>query len=205
VSHDIQALPNGNVLLHTGPATVVEMSPDKRVVWRYQSRPKAGYDGPVEVHAFQRLRTAHHDCESGNRRIIEVTRTAGSCATCRSRQQAERAPGHAARPQTLQRPLSGLPRGRRHGARVRQRGPRVWSYALDLNNRPARPGHGGHGTEVFGAIRLPKQHTVIAGGNNNRVIEVDPAGKTVWSIEHDELPGIAWLGSRRYKNYPTVI
>jgi hypothetical protein len=31
---------------------------------------------------------------------------------------------------------------------------------------------------------------MIAGGNNNRVFEVTPAGKIVWSVEHDELPGI---------------
>ncbi|MDQ3011389.1 MAG: hypothetical protein M3X11_11880, partial [Acidobacteriota bacterium] len=73
----------------------------------------------------------------------------------------------------------------------------VWEYALDLNNRPRSNGHGveGHGVEVFGAIRLPNGHTMIAGGNNNRVFEVTPAGKIVWSIDQKELPGItfAWM------------
>ncbi|HJT78743.1 MAG TPA: hypothetical protein VJ739_16180, partial [Gemmataceae bacterium] len=38
-------------------------------------------------------------------------------------------------------------------------------------------------------------NTLIAAGNGNRVIEVSPQGKVVWSIEHDELPGIrlAWV------------
>jgi hypothetical protein len=66
-----------------------------------------------------------------------------------------------------------------------------------LNGRPASPGHGpeGHGTAVFGAIRLPNGNTMIAGGNNNRVIVVTPAGKIVWSIDQKELPGItlAWV------------
>ena len=31
---------------------------------------------------------------------------------------------------------------------------------------------------------------MIAGGNNNRVLEVTPAGKVVWSIDQKELPGI---------------
>ncbi|MHA0112013.1 hypothetical protein ACXYUI_33900, partial [Klebsiella pneumoniae] len=66
----------------------------------------------------------------------------------------------------------------------------VWSYRLDLGDRPRTPGHDGHGTEVFGAIRLRNGNTMIAGGNNNRVIEVTPEGKVVWSIEHNELPGI---------------
>ena len=73
----------------------------------------------------------------------------------------------------------------------------VWSYELDLNNRPKSPGHGveGHGNEVFGAIRLPDGNTLIAAGNGNRVIEVDPKGTIVWSLEQDELPGIklAWV------------
>ena len=61
---------------------------------------------------------------------------------------------------------------------------------------------GGHGPEAFGnsvfsAIRLPNGNTLIGGGNNNRVFEVTPEGKTVWSIERDELPGIhlCWVTS----------
>ena len=42
---------------------------------------------------------------------------------------------------------------------------------------------------------MPYGNTMIAGGNNNRVLEVDADGKVVWSIGHDELPGIrlAWV------------
>jgi hypothetical protein len=73
----------------------------------------------------------------------------------------------------------------------------VWSYKLEMGGRPSSPGHGpeGHGTEVFGAVRLPNGNTLIAGGNNNRVLEVNPKGEVVWSIGHDELPGIrlAWV------------
>ena len=73
----------------------------------------------------------------------------------------------------------------------------VWSYKLDLAGRPASPGHGpeGHGDHVYSAYRLPNGNTLIGGGNNNRVIEVTPEGKTVWSIDQKELPGItlAWV------------
>ena len=73
----------------------------------------------------------------------------------------------------------------------------VWSYTLDLAGRARSPGHGpeGHGTDVFGAIRLANGNTVIAGGNNNRVIEVNKEGKVVWSLDQKELPGItlAWV------------
>ncbi|HVL16106.1 MAG TPA: hypothetical protein VM529_26280, partial [Gemmata sp.] len=52
-----------------------------------------------------------------------------------------------------------------------------------------------HGTSVYGALRLKNGNTVIAGGNNNRVLEVDRDGKVVWSIDQKELPGItlAWV------------
>src|SRR5688572_17493727 len=53
--HDIARLPNGNLLFATGLTTIVEMTPEKRVVWQYESRPKPGYDGRVEVHAYERL------------------------------------------------------------------------------------------------------------------------------------------------------
>src|SRR5262245_35095193 len=46
-SHDLAVLPNGNYLLHTGPATVVEMTPEKNVVWKYEAKPKPGYTGRV--------------------------------------------------------------------------------------------------------------------------------------------------------------
>ena len=71
----------------------------------------------------------------------------------------------------------------------------VWSYALDLAGRPRTGGHEGHGTEVFSALRLANGNTLIGAGNGNRVIEVNPEGKTVWSLEHNELPGItlAWV------------
>src|SRR6478672_888093 len=35
-SHDIHLLPNGNLLLHTGAATVTELTPKKEVVWKYE-------------------------------------------------------------------------------------------------------------------------------------------------------------------------
>jgi Mala s 1-like protein len=191
-SHDIQVLPNGNMLLHTGPATVVEMTPAKQVVWQYVSQPKAGYDGPVEIHAFQRLKDGTTMiAESGNRRIIEVDREG---KIVREVPLTVEHP-NAHRDTRLVRKLANghyLVCHEGDGV-VREydaTGKVVWSYALDLNGREATPGHDGHGTNVFGAIRLTNGNTLIAGGNNNRVLEVTPAGKIVWSVEQNELPGI---------------
>ena len=73
----------------------------------------------------------------------------------------------------------------------------IWTYTLDLGGRKESPGHGpeGHGTALYGAVRLPNGNTLIGAGNGNRVIEVTPAGKTVWELGQDELPGIklAWV------------
>lgn len=198
-SHDIALLPNGNLLLHTGPAKVVEMTPDKEIVWQYEAKPKAGYDGKVEVHAFQRLVSGlTMVAESGNRRIVEVDRD-GKIV-----KEISLTVDHpdAHRDTRLARKLAsgnylvchegdGVVREYDDSGKV------VWSYKLDLAGRPESPGHGpeGHGTAVFGALRLASGNTLIACGNGNRVIEVTPEGKTVWSIEQKELPDItlAWV------------
>ena len=198
-SHDIALLSSGNLLLHTGPATVVEMTPAKQVVWKYEARPKPPYDGRVEIHAFQRLPDGlTMIAESGNRRIVEVDRDGH---IVKDLPLVVEHP-HPHRDTRLARKLDnghylvchegdGVVREYDNAGQV------VWSYALDLGGRPRSPGHGpeGHGTEVFAALRLKNGNTLIAGGNNNRVIEVTPESKIVWSIEQHELPNItlAWV------------
>ncbi len=197
--HDMSRLPDGNILYPTGPQTIVEMTPAKEVVWRFESKPKPGYDGRVEVHAFQRLPDGSTMiAESGNRRIIEVDRDG---RIVREVPLTVDHP-HPHRDTRMARKLDnghylvchegdGMVREYDGEGRV------VWSYTLDLAGRPRSPGHGpeGHGNEVFGALRLPGGNTLIATGNGNRVIEVDPAGAVVWSLEQDELSGIrlAWV------------
>jgi hypothetical protein len=192
VAHDIARLPNGNIMFQSGPATIVEVSPSKEVVWKFTSKPKEGYTGAIEIHGFQRLENGLTlVSETGNRRLIEVDRD-----------------GKIVRevPLTIDRPNSH--RDTRIARKlatgnylvchegdgvVREYDPSgkvVWSYALDLNNQPRTPNHDGHGKEVFNALRKADGNTLIAAGNGNRVIEVSPEGKIVWSIERDELPGI---------------
>ncbi len=197
--HDIAMLPSGNVLLALGPAKVGEVDRAGKVVWQYESKPKEGYKGRVEVHAFQRLdRGVTMIAESGNRRIIEVD--AAGRIVAEVPLTVDRPDPH--RDTRMARKLaSGNYLVCHEGdGKVREydaKGKVVWSYTLDLGGRKRSPGHGpeGHGTEVFGAVRLPSGNTLIGGGNNNRAIEVDPKGKIVWSIGHDELPGIrlAWV------------
>src|SRR4051812_26498507 len=53
--HALALLPNGNVLFSTKGPAIVEMTPAKEVVWKYECRPTAENKQRVEVHAFQRL------------------------------------------------------------------------------------------------------------------------------------------------------
>jgi hypothetical protein len=198
-SHDIAVLENGNLLLHTGPARIEEVTREKKIVWQYEGKPRDASVERVEIHAFQRLPGGlTMVAESGNRRIVEVDSQGEIVKEVPLTVENP----HPHRDTRLARKLvSGhyLVCHEGDGA-VREydgQGKVVWAYRLDLAGRPRSPGHGpeGHGTEVFGALRLPTGNTLIACGNGNRVIEVTQAGNVVWSIEQNELPGIqlAWV------------
>ena len=198
--HDLHVLPNGNYLTHTNATTVVEIDPKtKEVVWKYESKPKAGYTGRVEVHAFQRVEDGRTMiAESGNARIIEVD-AAGKIV--------KEVPLNVPKPDAHRdtRMVRKLATGNylvcHEGLGVVREydgeGKTAWEYKLDLNGRKASGGHGpeGHGVNVFGAVRLANGNTLVAGGNNNRVIEVDKDGKVVWSVDQKDLQGItlAWV------------
>jgi hypothetical protein len=194
--HDIQLLPNGNILFHNG-TTVKEVNPAKQIVWQYQSSAKEGYTGRVTVHSFERLRNGlTMIAESGNQRIVEVDKD-GKIVHEIPLTVDKPSPGSDTR---LVRSVPGGGYLVAHEAdgKVREydrKGNVIWQYALDLNNQPASPGLTGHGVNVFSAKRLPNGNTLIGGGNNNRVIEVNKAGQIVWSVESKDLPGItlAWV------------
>ena len=197
--HDIQMLPNGNVLFQTGYTTVVEVSRDKQTVWKHESKPKAGYDGKVEIHSYQRLKNGLTlIAESGNSRLIEVDKQDKIVKEI----PLTVVKSNAHRDTRMVRKLDNgnylvCQEGEGKVREYDAKGKIVWEYTLDLNDRPRSNGHGpeGHGVEVFGAIRLPNGNTMIAGGNNNRVFEVTREGKVVWSVDQKELPGItfAWM------------
>lgn len=198
-SHDVHLLPNGNLLLHTAPTVVTEYTPKKEVVWKYEAKPKDGYKGRVEVHAFQRLADGNTMvAESGNRRIVEVNKD-GKIVKEIALQVNKPDPHRDTRMVRKLGTGNYLVCQEGDGA-VREydgTGKVVWEYKLDLGGRKESPGHGteGHGTAVYGAIRLANGNTVIAGGNNNRVLEVNKDGKIVWSLDQKELEGItlAWV------------
>lgn len=198
-AHDLTLLPDGNVLAPIAANRVVEVDRDGAIVWSYEAQPVPPYDGKIEIHAVQRLADgATLVAETGNRRLVEVDRAGRVVRAVPLKVDNP----HPHRDTRLVRKLDSGNYLVCHEADgcVREYDPEgkvVWSYVLDLAGRPRSPGHGpeGHGTEVYGAFRLPGGNTLIACGNGNRVIEVTPDGKTVWSLEQRELPGIvlAWV------------
>ncbi len=197
--HDLSLLPSGNVLLITGRNTVEERTREGKSVWKYTAKNKKGYQGPIEIHATQRLPNGDTMvAESGNRRIVEV-RKDGTVA--REIPLTIDNP-HPHRDTRLVRrtPLGNYLVSHEGDGVVREYdldGKVVWTHKLDLAGRPRSGGHGpeGHGTEVYGAWRLANGNTVIGAGNGNRVYEVDQQGKITWVVEQKELPGItlAWV------------
>lgn len=198
-AHDLQLLASGNLLMPTSDTTIVEMTPEKKVVWEYTSKAKDDYKGKIEVHAFQRLANGRTMiAESGNGRIIEVD-TDGKIVHEMPLTR-DRASSHSDTRQVRVLDSGNYLVACEADGKVREYdrdGKIVWSYTLDLGDRKASGGHGveGHGTSVYSAVRLANGNTLIGGGNNNRVLEVDPAGKIVWSVDQKDLPGItlAWV------------
>lgn len=197
--HDLWLLPNGNVLLPLGPATIAEVTPDKKIAWKYDCKHKPGYKGRIEVHAFQPLEGGKvMIAESGNARIVEVDREGAIQKEVTLK--VDNPNPHRDTRQARKLPSDNYLVCHEADAAVREYDPSgkvVWEYKLDLGDRPRSPGHGveGHGVEIYGAIRLKNGSTLVAGGNNNRVLEVNPKGQIVWKIDHDELPNIrlAWV------------
>lgn len=191
VAHDLHLLPNGNLLVPTAADTIVELSPEKEVVWRWQSTPKDDSVDRVEIHAFQRLDNGlTMVSESGNRRLIEVDREGRVHHEIGL--QVEKPHWHKDTRLVRLTPDGTYLVAQENDGIVREYnrgGSIVWEYRMELAG-PATPTHRGHGTDVYSAYRLPGGNTLIGGGNNNRVLEVSPSGEIVWSLSSGEIPGI---------------
>ena len=198
--HDAHLLPNGNVLLQQGFQKIVEIAPDKRVVWEYDSGKMNGNEGArVEVHAFQRLENGlTMIAESGPGRIIEVDKD----GKIKHEVKLKRDHPNAHSDTRLARKISSGHYLVAHEADgfVREydgAGKVVWEFEVPLFGKDKKGGHGpeGFGNSVFSAVRLANGNTLIGGGNGHCVLEVTPAREIVWKIEQNDLPGItlAWV------------
>ncbi len=190
-AHDMHLLKNGNVLVPTAHDALAEVTPEKETVWNWKSKPASDEVDKIEIHGFERLDNGHTMiAETGNRRIIEVDREGEVHHEIKLR--VDNPDSH--RDTRLVRSTAEgtyLVAHEKDGA-VREYdrdGKVVWEYNLELNGEPT-PTHRGHGTSVYSAYRLPTGNTLIGGGNNNRVLEVNAGGEIVWSLESNEVPDI---------------
>ncbi|WP_298869079.1 PQQ-binding-like beta-propeller repeat protein [uncultured Gimesia sp.] len=167
--HDVQLLPNGNILFHDSWTKLTELTLDKKVVWTYDSATRNGNAGKrVDVHAFARLPNGNTMIvESGAGRIIEVDQN-GKLVF-----QFPLKPGGTQSTRLTRITPNGtfLVCSEQPGVVIEynRQGEIIWDYLIK--------------TRVYGAIRLKNGNTLIASGSGNSVIEVSPEKKVVWEIK----------------------
>jgi len=166
---DVWVLPNGNILFsHVEGAK--EVTRQKQVVWEYTTAEQN------EVHACQPL--PNHTvliAESGPMRIIEVNRQGKITKVVQLTTE-------AARTHIQMRCARKLANGHylvgQYGDGVVREYEPTGEIVRDIPQRMA-----------FGGIRLPDGNTLIAAGDDHRIVEVDVDGKIAWEVKENDLPG----------------
>ncbi len=198
--HDAHVLANGNVLLQQGFQKIVEVAPDKKVVWEYDSGKMNGNEGQrIEVHAFQRLENGlTMIAESGAGRIIEVDRNGKIQHLIPLKREHPNAHSDTRLARKIEngnylvaQEADGVVREYDSSGKV------VWEFEVPLFGKTKKGGHGpeAFGNSVFSAIRLANGNTLIGTGNGHSVLEVTPRKEIAWKVEQNDLPGItlAWV------------
>jgi outer membrane protein assembly factor BamB len=189
--NDLWVLPHGNLLFNTGHG-VKEVTREKQVVFQYQSK--------SEIYACQRLANGNTfigECTTG--RLLEMT-PAGKVAKEVRLLPEGKDGGHL-----FMRNARRLENG--HYLVAHYGDQAVREYDADGKVLRDIPALGG----PHSAARLPNGHTLISCGDRkggSRVFEADPAGKVVWEVKGDELPGISlkfMAGFQRLPNGNTVM
>jgi hypothetical protein len=189
--NDLWVLPNKNVLFVTGHG-VQEVTPDKKVVFSYQSK--------SEIYACQRLANGNTfigECNAG--RLLEVAPSGKIVREIRLLPEGKDG-GHV-----YMRNARQLADGHflvtHYGDQVVREYDEQGKSVLEI---PARGG-------PHSAIRLPNGNTLIACGDMAgaaRVFEANKEGKAVWEVSGKDLPGIhlAFMtGLQRLPNGNTVM
>jgi hypothetical protein len=189
--NDLWVLPNGNFLFNTGHG-VQEVTREKKVVFNYQSK--------SEIYACQRLSNGNTfigECNAG--RLLEVTPDLKIVKEIRLLPEGKDG-GHPYI-RNARRLSNGHYLVAHYGDQV------VREYDADGKVVKEIPAVGG----PHSVARLANGHTLISVGDRkggSRVFEVDAAGKTIWEVKGDELPGISlkfMAGFQRLPNGNTVM
>lgn len=189
VCQDAWLLANGNYLF-TNIRGAKEVTPDKKVVWEYNSPDK------TEVHSCQPLSDGSVlVAECGTKRLVEVDRE----GKIKKEIKLDTKMQNTHMQVRVARKLSN------GNYLVAQTGDRL-AREYDGEGKTVRtiptPG------DVYCAVRLPNGNTLIGCGDGHKVIEVDATDKVVWSIDENELPGIPLrfvAGLQRLPNGNTLV
>jgi hypothetical protein len=189
--NDLWVLPNGNLLFNTGHG-VREVTREKKVVFDYQSK--------SEIYACQRLANGNTfigECNAG--RLLEVAPDGRIVKEVRLLPEGKDG-GHG-----YMRNARQLADGHYLVAHYGDQAVREYdSQGKVVLEIPAIGG-------PHSAVRLPNGNTLIACADRpggHRVLEVDPAGKTVWEVKDGDLPGVAlhfMAGLQRLPNGNTLM
>ena len=185
---DVWVLPNGNILF-THVRGAIEMTPEKKVVWKY-SVPETS-----EVHACQPLPNGLVlVAESGPMQILEVDRDGKVVKTVKLQTNTK-------------------------NTHMQMRGVRKLSnghYLVGQYTDGVVREYDGDGkivterkhSDAFGAVRLPNGHTLYPRGDAHCLVECDADGKVVWQLNENDLPGCPLrfvAGVQRLPSGETVI
>lgn len=193
---DACLLPNSNLLFQVSWTRVIEVSPDKTIVWSYVAPASSEFFPAPQVNSVQRLEDGRTlVAEAGTDRLLEVDAQGNVAAEI---------PLLRLRPSFDQTTFAArkLPAG----TYLVAQGPDqvVWEYNPDGEviweyNAKA---------PVSSAQRLANGNTLVACGSVGRVDEVTPTGQVVWQLKRGELLGISlvWIRyAERLANGNTLI
>ena len=164
-SHDVEALPNGHVLLTTGnQKRVVEIDADQKEVWSYSE----GLEHPLAAQRLANGNTLIGDAKLG--RVIEVTPDkkvvwkyeAANLANMRMRNSRRTAAGTTLIAEEAIAKILEVDAG----------GKVVWQWQAP----------NGEKRRAYQALRLGNGNTLISISDPGEVVEVNPAGQVVRSI-----------------------
>jgi hypothetical protein len=188
---DSWLLPNGNVVF-SFKGGVRELTPDKTTVWEYKAPANTEVQScqPLENDQFL-IGEAHND---GNSLLLEMGRDKKVSKTINIKTT-------TTDPHSEFRQVRKTPAGT-YLVTQQRTGGKAQEY--DATGKLLRTFPCGR----YVAIRLPDSNTLIACGDDHRIIEVDASDKIVWEVKESDIPNNKLLfvaGLQRLPNGNTVV
>ncbi|HTX37302.1 MAG TPA: hypothetical protein VME43_19880 [Bryobacteraceae bacterium] len=174
---DCTMLSNGDIVF-SRRSGASEVTPDKRIVWNYVAPPG------TEVHTAYPMDNEH----------ILVMQNGDPAKLLVIHKTFEDPAGEIERELTIETAAPSSPHGQFRHVRMTPDGTFLVAH-MDLNrvveySPDGKPLWSVDAASPWAAVRLKNGHTLISGNQNGYVREVDKAGKTVWEIDKNDLPGI---------------